>query len=1066
MLNVIYSNSMSQLAAHLAETQKSDPLPPLQAETVMVQSNELARWLNLYLASNHSIAAHLEFPFPSAWLWKLFRQVWPEIPRESPYSTDAMSWKIFDLFGKIKNTPEFAAINRYLGDNDDPRKTLDLAQRIADSFDQYLMYRPDWIAHWQAGEVKNWQGALWQLMTKDDPEPMHRARLLQKMQHAIQQDVFPVEQLPPRIAIFGLTAMPPVYLTLINEIARFIDVNIYFLSPSEGYWGDLLNQKSQAKQRLLFDEGAHPSDNGHPLLASLGKLGQTFFEQLQQTDHQDQAFYLEPDNTTLLNQLKYDIYQLDLDQQKIAVSPDDSSVQIHSCHSAMREAEVLHDQLLNLFANNPDLSPTDVVVMTPDIETYAPAVEAVFSSQPTERFIPFSIANRAAAQQQTLISAFSALLALPNARFDTESIMGLLECSAIQRRFKLDPAALHIIRDWLQHTYTRWGLDGKDKQKLGLTASDANTWRAGLDQLLLGYAVSPTAENQWQLFNDNRPISGIYGERAQLMAQLNAFIDQLSFLRETLTTPRSPARWQIMLTDWLGRLFDAREEGEQLQLDAILTGIQSMTESAELAGFKKNLSIDLVRDWLESHIELPSAEHQFMGQGLTVCDMVPMRSIPFDVVCLIGMNDSRFPRHQPKPGFDLLSTDYRRGDRSRRDDDRYLFLEAILSANQHLYISYVGASIQDNANIPPSVLVSDFIDVISRRFKAAHSQDLQPQLYTQHPLQAFSPRYYSGVENNLFSFNTDACPPSQQLNATENWFANPLPEAEESWRFVSLSQLISFFSHPAKFLAQQRLGIDFEHNDAALEIREPFTLDGLDAWSVRQQMLQGRLADKSPTQIQSVVAASGVFPQGHFAELIFNQQQATVKDFTEKLQPLKADQPLPDRSFEFDCDGFTVTGQLDGLSSSGILHYRLAKLKAKDLLRVWLSHLVLNSLKPDDIQWQSQLLCEDKHIVLNPVEQPESVLTDLLKIYWQGLHQPIALFPKTSLVYASILLNEGKADPDKNAFKSWVSGRFAGEDADVYHQLLFTGIPLNDDFRALSSRIYQPLWDAMAGDKL
>jgi len=212
MLNVIYSNSMSQLAAHLAESQQHEPLPPLQAETVMVQSNELARWLNLYLASNQSIAAHIEFPFPSAWLWKLFRQVWPEIPRESPYSTDAMSLKIFELLPTIRKQPEFEAISRYLGETDDARKMLDLAQRIADSFDQYLMYRPDWIAQWEAGKTNNWQGALWQLLTQNDSEPMHRARLLQKMQQALKNKQFPSSILPPRIAIFGLTAMPPLNL--------------------------------------------------------------------------------------------------------------------------------------------------------------------------------------------------------------------------------------------------------------------------------------------------------------------------------------------------------------------------------------------------------------------------------------------------------------------------------------------------------------------------------------------------------------------------------------------------------------------------------------------------------------------------------------------------------------------------------------------------------------------------------------------------------------------------------------------------------------------------------------
>lgn len=1065
MLKVIYSNAMLQLAAHLAERQHQDPLPPLQAETVMVQSNELARWLNLYLASNQSIAAHIEFPFPSAWLWKLFRQVWPEIPRESPYSTDAMSLKIFQLLPTIKNQPEFEAISRYLGESHDVGKMLDLAQRIADSFDQYLMYRPDWIAQWEAGKADNWQGFLWQLLTREDPEPMHRARLLQKMQKALKNKQFSTSILPPRIAVFGLTAMPPVYLALLAEIAEFTEVSIYFLSPSEGYWGDLLDQKSQAKQRLLFDDENVFTDNGHPLLASLGKLGQTFFEQLQAIPHEAELRYLQPQATDILSQLKQDIYQLDSDKQTLRVSADDDSVQINSCHSALREAEVLHDQLLNLFEKHPDLSPTDVVVMTPNIEKYAPAIDAVFSSQPAERLIPFSIANRGDAQQQTIIETFTDLLGLPQSRFDAETIMRLLECAAIQRQFRLDHADLDTIRGWLRETQIRWGLDGKDKQALGLPALDANTWRAGLDRLLLGYALPPAERDQWQLFNHQLPVSGISGDRAQLMAQLNAFIDQLSLLRAELKRPRKAADWQILLSDWLRRLFAIREENEQLQLDAILKAIDSLSESAQQVGFEQSLSVELLRDWLDLHIELPSAEHQFMGRGLTFCDMVPMRSIPFDVVCLIGMNDNSYPRRQPKPGFDLLSSDYRPGDRSRRDDDRYLFLEAILSANQHLYISYVGASIHDNSPIPPSVLVSDFADVLNRRFHTEQGSEVWDQLLTKHPLQAFSPRYFSGLNDTLFSFNTEACPPRQKQSETIHWFAKPLPEADDSWRFISLHQLISFFSHPAKFLAQQRLGINFENEDATLEIREPFTLNGLEAWSIRQQMLDGRLAALEKSQIQPVIQATGVLPQGHFAELLFDQQLQTVDDFTEKLLPLRTAEPMPPLAFEFDCDVFTLTGQLEGLSKSGLLHYRLAKMKAKDLLGLWCSHLLLNCLKPQGVALQSQLQCEDNYLLLNPVTEPQQLLTDLLNFYWQGLHQPIPFLPITSLAYAAAEL-EGASDPDGKAFKAWSSGFTMGEDADPYHQLLFNESPLTDEFRELALRVYTPIWSALQGDKL
>lgn len=1065
MLSVIYSNRMQQLAARLADKQLQQPLPPMQPETIMVQSNELARWLNLWLAAHHSVAAHIDFPFPSAWLWKLFRKVWSDVPRESPYATDAMAWQIFKQIPTISQTAEFAPIQRYLGNQTDPCKAYDLSQRIADSFDQYLMYRPDWIAKWEGGEKPNWQAALWQLLTQHDAEPLHRASLLKRMQTALDDGSFPIELLPPRISIFGLTALPPVYLDLLAAIADFTEVDIYLLSPSEHYWADLTSRKQQARQLLLLEENA-PEVEGHPLLASLGRLGQTFFAQLQDKPHEAENLFVPPEPTNLLSQLQSDIYELATDGSQITVASDDDSLQIHACHSPLREAEVLHDQLLQLFQQHPELSPTGVLVMTPDIEGYSPAIEAVFSSQPDERYIPFSIANRGDAQQQSVITAFDSFLRLPQSRFDVESIMALLECVAVQRRFFISSQALEWIREWLLKTYTRWGFSAEDKAALDLPITADNTWRNGLDRLLLGYAMPSNQDDNWQLFNGQLPVGGISGERAKIVAQLTLFIEQLAAMRDDFKRPRSPADWQQCLLKWQESMLLVDDEAEQLQLEAILNALQQLADSANIGKFDETIGIDVVRDWLKLHIVLPTAEHRFMGRGVTFCDMVPMRSIPFDVVCMVGMNDSCFPRRQPKPGFDLLSSDYRAGDRSRRDDDRYLFLEALLSAEKHLYISYVGASIHDNSVIPPSVLVSDLRDVVEQRFVDESGQPVWQSLLTSHPLQAFSPDYFDGKHAKLFSFNEAACPPIEAGQSAHKWFVDNLPEADDSWRFVSLSQLIQFFSHPAKYLAEQRLGMAFESMPATLDSREPFSLNGLDAWQVKQQLLAGRLDELSTEQIQPIITASGVLPQGEFADLLLQQQFAVVDEFTEQLKPLTSNQPKAPIAFDIDSSPFSVTGQLSGVSASGLLQYRMGKLRVSDLWRLWCSHLILNCLQPVGVNCQSQLLTENGLLILAPLSDAKEILKDLLDIYWQGLHQPVPLLPQTSFAYAQASLNQGKSDPDDKAYSAWTSGFTAGEDADPYHQLFFTESPINDAFRQLSLQLYQPIWDAMSGDKL
>ena len=180
MLKVVYSNDMRQLAALLAEQQQREPLPPLQIETVIVQSNELARWLSLSLANYHGIASHITFPYPSAYIWTLFRQLLPDVPDTSIYDKDVMLWRLYPLLAKCRQQVGFEAIDRYLGDDPDPLKRYELAYRIADSFDQYLMYRPDWIQAWEQPNTDqpHWQARLWQQLTIGAEEAVHRANLL------------------------------------------------------------------------------------------------------------------------------------------------------------------------------------------------------------------------------------------------------------------------------------------------------------------------------------------------------------------------------------------------------------------------------------------------------------------------------------------------------------------------------------------------------------------------------------------------------------------------------------------------------------------------------------------------------------------------------------------------------------------------------------------------------------------------------------------------------------------------------------------------------------------------
>lgn len=1078
MLKVVYSNNMVQLAAQLAELQQSAPLLPLTAETILVQSNELARWLSLFLAQYHGVASNIDFPYPSAYIWKLFGKVLPDVPQKQTFSTDAMAWRIFELLPACKQSDSFAVINNYLGGQDDPLKRYALSHRLADSFDQYLMYRPDWLQAWEQGETPHWQAALWQQLTAGEGEAMHRANLLNQLQDYLNSTHTRPVGLPERLAIFGISALPPVYLKLFELMARHCEITLYFLSPSEAYWGDLIDQKTQAKrlsQRDLFEQDNDEQDEyfntGHPLLASLGKQGQEFFEQLQSCEHEPFEAFIPPERNHLLGMLQHDIFSLnnpDFVGDKTTISAEDKSIMVHACHSPMREIEVLHDQLLALFEHDAELSPTDIVVMTPDVEVYAPWIDAVFANAANKQAIPYSIADCGVRYQSPVLNAFISLLGLPQSRFDVETILTLLECKAIQQRFSLGDSQLELIRQWLRETQTRWALSAQHKADFDLPETNNNTWRAGLDRLLLAYAMPMTeAGKPTQLFEQQLAFDGISGEKATTMAQLCAFIDSLDNLRHKLSSERTAQQWQQQFNELLETLFlplhDSHDENE---LTLIRQTLAKLVETTELAEFEQSLSLALVKDWINGHLDTSQTISRFMGNGVTFCGMVPMRSIPFKVVCLIGINDESYPRRQPNQGFDLLSHDFRLGDRSRRDDDRYLFLEALMSCQAYLYLSYVGKSIRDNASIPPSVLISDLRDVINQTYVDEQGEELWPQLLTDHPLQAFSQRYFNSENPRLFSFAQAQCPATEKPDDSA-WFEQALPEADDSWRQISLSQLINFFRHPARYLLRERLGMRLEMTDEQMEIREPFELDGLQAWQLRQQLLNTHLYGDDISAMLDLVQATGILPQGLMGEQIFDNQNQIVGQFAEKLlprYPTDFTAPLP---FELKLNDFVLTGQLEQLHQGGLFHYRMAKTKGHDLLTLWINHLVLNVIQPEGVTRHSELLTEDKEYQLRPVDDAEMILQQLVELYWQGLHQVLPLFSNTSYAFAKTTLNNTKASAETAMMAAWLGGQYSSAEADdVYYQQLYKTPPLNEEFKQLALAIFEPIQAHLLGGEL
>ena len=909
---LVHGNRPEALRDLLITWVRRYPLAPLETEVILAQSNGIAQWLKLALAADPvqgegglGIAAALEISLPSRFLWRVYRAVLggEAVPETSPFDKSRLVWRLMRLLPEVLTRPEYQPLARFLTVDTDRRKRFQLAERLADLYDQYQVYRADWLAAWATGAdvlidargnrgplpaEQRWQASLWRALLADlarDGQPVGKrerkavagtvtiqtpspqpspargegaresaacathassggrecdrllsidpsnagagdgagAKGLSYAGRAAVHKAFlaraaawPAGEQPPglprRLLVFGISSLPRQSLEVLAALGRWSQILLCVHNPCEHYWADIvadqdLLRAAHRRQRRRAGMPAtfapeHLHLHAHPLLAAWGKQGRDFIGLLDEHDDEEvrdhyaarfQAIgqridLFDPPRdptevTTLLAQLQDDIRDL----RPLAESRDrwppvdptrDFSLRFHVAHGPQREVEILHDQLLAAFNADCSLTPRDIIVMVPDIDAYAPHIQAVFGlvDRQDPRFIPFSLADQGRRATDPLLKALEALLALPQSRLAVSDLLDLLEVPALRRRFGITEDELPRLHRWVRGANIRWGLHAAQRASLELPeqpeAEARHTWRFGLRRMLLGYAVGQEAA-AWRGIE---PFDEIGGLDAVLLGPLTRFFEQLDATWRTLREPASVADWCARLRQLLADYFDAGDSDSSEDAFTLLqleTALQDWQEAADAAGLTESLPLSIVGEHWLAQLDERGLSQRFFAGAVTFATLMPMRAIPFRLVCLLGMNDGDYPRQRQPLDFDLMGQDYRPGDRSRREDDRYLFLEALLSARERLHISWVGRSITDNGVRPPSVLVGQLRDHLAAGWRLASpgaSTDgqvlvsagdtatetipnalqapnekppsLLDALTQEHPLQPFSPRYF------------------------------------------------------------------------------------------------------------------------------------------------------------------------------------------------------------------------------------------------------------------------------------------------------------------------------------
>ncbi|WP_233490284.1 exodeoxyribonuclease V subunit gamma [Thiocapsa marina] len=1186
-LMLVHGNRPEDLRDLLVEWMARYPLAPLENEIVLVQSNGIAQWLKLALAADADpgsgacaagerglgIAAALEISLPARFLWRVYRAVLgaDAVPEISPFDKSRLVWRLMRLLPELLAQPEYLPLRRFLQTDADLRKRFQLAERLADLYDQYQVYRADWLAAWGNGEdvlieargarvplpeEQRWQSGLWRALRADVTAEAVKAGGEGRAQWAgigragvheaflrrvsdFPEDVHPLG-LPRRVMVFGISSLPRQSLEVLAGMARWSQVLMCVHNPCEHHWADIVADKDllRAERSRQRRRGGMPRDlseedmhlHAQPLLAAWGKQGRDFIGLLD--EHDDEAaregyfarfkaigqridlFDSSGEAGSLLAQLQDDIRDLRPLKETRTHWPEvpssgDNSIRFHIAHSPQREVEILHDVLLAAFNTDATLTPRDIIVMVPDIDTYAPHIQAVFGliDRDDPRYIPYSVADQGQRATEPLIAALEKLLELPRSRLAVSDVLDLLEAPALRRRFGVAEADLPRLHRWIRGANIRWGLHAEQRASLDLpTRPDAqaqHTWLFGLRRMLLGYAVG-TADDDgaWQGIE---PFEEIGGLDAVLLGPLVQLVDRLDATWRTLCEPATVADWCTRLRTLMADFFDAADNGEAFTLMQLDTALQGWQEACDEAALAEELPLSVVGDYWLSQLDDGGLSQRFFAGAVTFATLMPMRAIPFRHVCLLGMNDGDYPRTRIPMDFDLMGRDYRPGDRSRREDDRYLFLEALLSARDHLHISWVGRSITDNGVRPPSVLVAQLRDHLAAGWRLARDtaepedassidpgQALLNALTLEHPLQPFSPDYFPQNPERAPFFTyarewrpLDAAQPRRPDAATQVP-ATALPPLTRD-EPLALRDLVDLLKSPVKAFFRQRLGVLFESDDPTSEDQEPFTLEPLARWQLQDELI--RIQAQALARGEPIVAARetrlervrrrGDLAPGGFGEAVAADLVAPMDDLFVRYQTaldrwpnpsedeeeirVQADlsEPVPELAdwiggIRTDAEGLRgrVLIEASDLVKNG--HYRGEK-----LIRHWVAHLALH-LAGGPLTTLVLSKVRDVELKPLPVEHAKAHLTALLAAWQEGMCRPLPLAAKTALEW----LKAGDASKARTTYEGGYmnTGEVATDPYLARAYPDFDALCASGEFTRLAERLLRPLYTAMHAD--
>jgi exodeoxyribonuclease V gamma subunit len=1081
----------------------AQPLPdPFAPEVVCVPTRGIERWLTQRLSGrlgttpggSDGVCANVAFPSPRRLVGDAVAAASGIEPDDDPWLPERSVWPLLEVVDGCLGEPWLRTLAQHLSGTADARR-FSVVRHIAELFDRYALHRPEMVTAWAGGADTAWQAELWRRLRERIAQPGPAERLEGACER-LRDDPGYIA-LPRRISLFGLTRLPAGHLHVLRALSAGRDVHLFLLHPSPALWDRI----AQGEHAPIIHRADDPTSAlaANRLLASWGQDAREMQLVLAAAsgDRADHHHPVEHRSGTLLARIQADVRA---DRRppgpplpgerdaRAPLNPDDRSVQIHSCHGRARQVEILRDAILHLLDEDTTLEPRDVIVMCPDIETFAPLIQATFGAGEVtdgEDFeaLPDAIrppdlrvrlADRSLRQTNPVLGVIGELIDLVDERLTASQLLDLADREPVRRRFRLDDDDLARMQDWVSESGIRWGLDAQHRAPFKLESLPAGTWRAGLDRILVGVTMT---EDEQRLFRGVLPLDDVESGAIALAGRLAEFVDRLQAAVDALSAPKRVGAWAAAISTAADSLTatSPRDAWQRAELQHLLDDVVEQSAAAN-----PTISLPEVRSLLAERLQGRPTRANFRTGHLTICTFVPMRSVPHRVVCLLGLDDGVFPRKAPRDGDDLMVDEPHVGDRNPRTEDRQMLLDALLAATDRLIVTYTGNDERTNTPRPAAVPVGELLDVVDATVRTDDGAGARTRVIVRHPLQPFDPRNFVNgtlVRAQAWSFDPVTLEGARALTRPRAgpppFLAGPLAPLDA--RVVEIDDVVRFGQHPVRAFLRQRLRISVADYSDEVQDGLRVELDGLEKWGVGQRLLDARLAGVEGRTAILAEIARGTLPPGVLGQPVIAEVFPIVDAIVCAAEAV-TDATGPTGSVDVRvrlADGRSLGGTVAGISGDLLRTVTYSRVAPKHRMTSWVRLLALTAASPERpfsaatigrVGRSSVTVARIPPLGETTEERRAAALghlATLMDLFDRGMREPLPLYCATSAAYADAA--RGGADPVAAASGVWQSAyNFTGEDEELEHQLVLGGVLTFDELleeRPRLGRYARRMWD-------